>query len=110
MFTRRGFGKLALGAGAVSLATPLRYGRAADRPVLTIAVDNLWQTMSPINGLSTTSNRIFPNFYEALIEAHQGLTSAESHAFNARLVLVLANHVGLTAVLRQAFEAAASAR
>ena len=68
MFTRRGFGKLALGAGAVSLATPLRYGRAADRPVLTIAVDNLWQTMSPINGLSTTSNRIFPNFYEALIE------------------------------------------
>src|SRR5687767_14405077 len=68
MFTRRGFGKLALGAGAVSLATPLRHGRAADRPVLTIAVDNLWQTMSPINGLSTTSNRIFPNFYEALIE------------------------------------------
>ena len=47
------------------------------------------------------------DFYEALIEAHQGLTTEESHAFNARLVLVLANHIGSTAVLRQAFEAAA---
>jgi hypothetical protein len=61
--------------------------------------------------LITTPNLDAPDdFYEALIEAHQGLTSAESHAFNARLVLVLANHVGSTAVLRQAFEAAASAR
>jgi hypothetical protein len=59
--------------------------------------------------LITTPNLDAPDdFYEALIEAHQGLTSAESHAFNARLVLVLANHVGSTAVLRQAFEAAAS--
>ena len=61
--------------------------------------------------LITTPNLDAPDdFYEALIEAHQGLTSDESHAFNARLVLVLANHVGSTAVLRQAFEAAASAR
>ena len=61
--------------------------------------------------LITTPNLDAPDdFYEALIEAHQGLSSAESHAFNARLVLVLANHVGSTAVLRQAFEAAASAR
>jgi hypothetical protein len=61
--------------------------------------------------LITTPNLDVPDdFYEALIEAHQGLTSDQSHAFNARLVLVLANHVGSTAVLRQAFEAAASAR
>ena len=61
--------------------------------------------------LITTPNLDAPDdFYEALIEAHQGLTSAESHAFNARLVLVLANHVGSTAVLRQAFEAAAASR
>jgi len=61
--------------------------------------------------LITTPNLDAPDdFYEALIEAHQGLTSAESHAFNARLVLVLANHIGSTAVLRQAFEAAAASR
>jgi hypothetical protein len=61
--------------------------------------------------LITTPNLDAPDdFYEALIEAHQGLTSDESHAFNARLVLVLANHVGSTAVLRQAFEAAAASR
>ena len=61
--------------------------------------------------LITTPNLDAPDdFYEALIEAHQGLSSDQSHAFNARLVLVLANHVGSTAVLRQAFEAAASAR
>jgi hypothetical protein len=61
--------------------------------------------------LITTPNLDAPDdFYEALIEAHQGLTSDQSHAFNARLVLVLANHISSTAVLRQAFEAAASSR
>jgi len=46
------------------------------------------------------------DFYEALIEAHQGLSTEESHAFNARLVLLLANHVGSLPVLREAFAAA----
>ena len=46
------------------------------------------------------------DFYEALIEAHQGLSTEQSHAFNARLVLVLANHVGVLAVLREALAAA----
>jgi len=46
------------------------------------------------------------DFYEALIEAHQGLSTDESHAFNARLVLVLANHIGSLPVLREAFAAA----
>jgi peptide/nickel transport system substrate-binding protein len=68
MFTRRDIGKLAVGAGAVTLATPLRHARAQSRPTLTIAVDNLWSNMAPINGLATTSGRIFPNFYDALIE------------------------------------------
>jgi hypothetical protein len=49
------------------------------------------------------------DFYEALIEAHQGLSTDESNAFNARLLLVLANHVGSLAVLRQAIAAAATA-
>jgi Protein of unknown function (DUF2783) len=41
-------------------------------------------------------------FYAALLAAHKGLTEGESHALNARLVLVLANHVGDRAVLDQA--------
>ena len=39
------------------------------------------------------------DFYEALIEAHQGLSTEESHAYNARLVLLLANHIGSLPVL-----------
>lgn len=46
------------------------------------------------------------DFYEALIEAHQGLSTEQSHAFNARLILVLANHVGALTVLREALAAA----
>lgn len=58
--------------------------------------------------LNTAPNLDAPDdFYEALIEAHQGLSAEESHAFNARLVLVLANHIGALPVLRQAFAAAA---
>ena len=45
-------------------------------------------------------------FYAALIAAHDGLTEAESHAYNARLVLLLANHVGDRAALDAALEAA----
>jgi hypothetical protein len=42
------------------------------------------------------------DFYEALIEAHRGLTPDQSHKLNARLVLLLANHVGDLDVLREA--------
>jgi hypothetical protein len=41
-------------------------------------------------------------FYDALIKAHAGLTDAQSELLNARLVLLLANHVGDLAVLREA--------
>jgi len=40
--------------------------------------------------------------YEILVEAHRGLSEAQSAALNARLVLVLANHVGDLAILREA--------
>ncbi len=46
------------------------------------------------------------DFYEALIDAHQGLSTAQSHELNAKLVLLLANHVGDLDVLRQALAAA----
>ncbi|RZJ13184.1 MAG: DUF2783 domain-containing protein [Acidovorax sp.] len=46
------------------------------------------------------------DFYEALINAHQGLSTAESHATNARLVLLLANHIGEQATLCDALRLA----
>ena len=46
------------------------------------------------------------DFYEALIEAHQGLDAAQSHELNAKLVLLLANHIGDLGVLREALQAA----
>ena len=44
-------------------------------------------------------------FYDELLNAHQGLSKEESDALNARLILVLANHVGDRDVLRAALEA-----
>ncbi len=46
------------------------------------------------------------DFYALLLEVHEGLDKAESDALNARLILILANHVGDMEVLRQALEAA----
>jgi Protein of unknown function (DUF2783) len=46
------------------------------------------------------------DFYEALINAHQDLSIVESQAFNARLVLLLANHIGSFQVLQVALQAA----
>lgn len=46
------------------------------------------------------------DFYEALVDAHRGLTDAQSELLNARLVLLLANHVGNREVLSEALRAA----
>jgi len=46
-------------------------------------------------------------FYDELLGAHEGLTKDESDAFNARLILILANHIGDRDVLRAALSAAA---
>ena len=48
------------------------------------------------------------DFYEALIDAHRDLSTAQSHDLNARLVLLLANHIGSLPVLREALAAARS--
>lgn len=45
-------------------------------------------------------------FYEELIATHRGLSDAQSRLVNARLVLLLANHVGDLRVLREALAAA----
>lgn len=44
--------------------------------------------------------------YARLIAAHDGLTEAESHAMNARLVLILINHIGQDDVLAAALQLA----
>lgn len=46
------------------------------------------------------------DFYEALIDTHRDLSVDASHALNARLVLLLANHIGRLDVLREALAAA----
>jgi len=46
------------------------------------------------------------DFYAELLKLHEGRDVAESHAINAKLVLILANHIGDRGVLRDAFEAA----
>ena len=48
-------------------------------------------------------------FYAELLALHDGHDKARSDAINARLVLILANHIGDRAILRQAFDFAADA-
>lgn len=53
--------------------------------------------------LITAPNLTSPDdFYEALIEMHRDLDDAQSQAVNARLILLLANHIGDLQVLRDA--------
>ncbi|MDO5605363.1 MAG: DUF2783 domain-containing protein [Paracoccus sp. (in: a-proteobacteria)] len=56
--------------------------------------------------LNLHPNLPFPDdAYAMLLEAHEGLTKAESDALNARLILVLMNHIGDVEVLRAALAA-----
>jgi len=58
--------------------------------------------------LNTDPNISDPDgFYDELLAAHHGLSKGESDALNARLILILANHIGDRDVLRAALAAAA---
>ena len=46
------------------------------------------------------------DFYERLIAMHRGLSDSESARVNAKLILLLANHIGDPQVLEQAMNAA----
>jgi len=46
------------------------------------------------------------DFYEALIDTHQGLSDEQSERVNARLILLLANHIGDLDILREAMRLA----
>jgi hypothetical protein len=53
--------------------------------------------------LNTELNLSSPDdFYERLIATHRGLSDEESALLNAKLVLLLANHIGDPAVLAEA--------
>lgn len=45
-------------------------------------------------------------FYDRLIRLHEGRGEAESHRINAKLVLLLANHVGDPEAIEEAFRVA----
>jgi hypothetical protein len=46
------------------------------------------------------------DFYEALIDTHRDLTDEQSSLMNARLILLLANHIGDLKILREALKIA----
>jgi hypothetical protein len=59
--------------------------------------------------LITEPNLVDPDgFYSELLGLHESHENAESEALNARLILILANHIGDREVLREAFALAAS--
>ncbi len=44
--------------------------------------------------------------YNAIVDAHKGLSDEQCRGFDARLILLLINHIGDEAVIREALEAA----
>ena len=57
--------------------------------------------------LNTALNLADPDgFYQMLVEAHRDVTAEAGAALNARLVLLLANHIGDAAVIQDALSAA----
>lgn len=58
--------------------------------------------------LNTQPNIPDPDgFYDDLLAAHEGLSKDQSDALNARLILILANHIGDRDILLAALKAAA---
>ncbi len=46
------------------------------------------------------------DFYESLIETHRDLSDEQSSVVNAKLVLLLSNHIGDLTILREAMKIA----
>jgi len=59
--------------------------------------------------LTLTPNLDAPDdLFADLLAAHEGMTEEESAAFNARLILILANHIGDRRLFAQALDAAST--
>ncbi len=62
-----------------------------------------------MQNLKTKPNIVKPDdVYESLIAIHNGLTKGQSDALNARLILILLNHIGDEAIILEALELAKS--
>ena len=62
---------------------------------------------SLLRSLNTQPNIPAPDdFYQELVDMHRDLSEQQSALVNAKLILLLANHVGDLAVLREAMRAA----
>ena len=48
------------------------------------------------------------DFYQLLMDTHRDLSEAQSAMLNAKLILLLANHIGDISVLREAMQIARS--
>jgi Protein of unknown function (DUF2783) len=60
-----------------------------------------------LSTLNTQPNIPTPDdFYQELVDMHRNLSEQQSALVNAKLILLLANHVGDLAVLREAMRAA----
>ncbi|WP_349236376.1 DUF2783 domain-containing protein [Bosea sp. Tri-44] len=67
--------------------------------------------MTPASGLARETRFADPDAaFRLLAQAHRDLDERESAALNARLVLILANHIGDERVLREAVALAHEAR
>ena len=63
--------------------------------------------MNSMASLVTQANVAAPDdVYAMLVDAHRGLTDAQSADVNVRLVLLLANHIGDPQVIGEAIAAA----
>ncbi|WP_419796582.1 MAG: DUF2783 domain-containing protein [Terasakiella sp.] len=57
--------------------------------------------------LNTNANIQRPDdFYQELIDLHRDLSEEQSRELNAKLILLLANHIGDMAILSEAMKAA----
>jgi hypothetical protein len=60
-----------------------------------------------MSGLTLSANIARPDdFYARLLSLHEGLDAQESRVVNARLILILANHIGDESLLSEALELA----
>ena len=49
------------------------------------------------------------DIYNAIVDAHKDMTDEQVRAYDAKLILLLVNHVGDEAVVREALQEAAKA-
>ena len=57
-------------SGAICLVAAT-FAQADDRPEIKIAVDNLWSTMDPVIGISTTGARVHSNLFDTLVRRNR---------------------------------------